>query len=446
MKRLKEKELQQWIDNGNEALLVDGARQVGKTYLIREMLEKNKIPYFEINFVLDKEMLEIFKNTQSNQDLLYRLKLYSNDAKVIFLDEIQEYPEIVLRIKWLVDEGSFRYVLSGSLLGVTLKGLRSFPVGYVKMIRLYPMSFFEFALALGVQEKTLAYIEDCFEKRIEVDEIIHHKLINLFKTYLMVGGMPQVVNEFSSKHDLELAKDKQISIINQYKADFIKYETVEKKLKIISIYDNVPAQLNKHGLRFKFTYLNKELKFDRYENSFLWLAEAGVVLPTYDVDEPYSPLSSSKEKNLFKLFMSDVGLLSSNYPNSLARSFIAETDNQDYNLGGLHENFIAQELNSNGFPLYYFNDRNIGELDFLLETKNGIFPIEVKSGQSITSHKSLDHFLSSQYRENITEGYVFSYSNLKIDGKVTYLPFYMASLVGKEKERLGVIDLDISGI
>ncbi len=446
MKRFKEKDIQDWIEGNNGALLLDGARQVGKTYLIREVLKRNNIHFFEINFIPEKEMLDLFQNTSSNEELIYKLKLYSNNASIIFLDEIQEYPEIVTRIKGLVDEGSFRYILSGSLLGVTLKGIRSFPVGYVKLLSLYPMSFFEFALAMGVKEETLSYIKDCYEERKAVDEIIHKKINSLLRTYLIVGGMPMVVEIFSKNKNLEIVRDNQTSIINQYKSDFIKYESAERKLKIISIYDNVPSQLNKHCLRFQFTYLNKELKFDRYENSFLWLADAGVVLPTYDVDEPLFPLANSKEKNQFKLFMSDVGLLSSFYPSSTIKSLIAEDDNVSQNLRGLHENFVTQELKTNDLSLYYFNNKKIGELDFVIEVKEGILPIEVKSGGRIFTHKALDNFLSSSYAQNINEAFILSYENVKKDGKQTYLPLYMASLIGKKENDIGVIKVDIDGI
>lgn len=452
MKRFKEKEIQEWINRGKGALLLDGARQVGKTYLVRKMLECNKIPFLEINFVLQREMLSLFREAKSGKELLDKLRLYSEQPllpgqSVIFLDEIQEYPEIVSRIKGLVDEGGFRYVLSGSLLGVTIKGIHSFPVGYVTILHLYPFSFFEFCLAVGVQEKTIEYLKERFKEETPVDKEIHRRMNGLLKDYLVVGGMPYVVDEFVKTRDLSIVKREQTSIINQYKADFIRYETVEKKLKIIAIYDNMPSQLNKRGLRFRFTYLNKELKFDRYENSFLWLAEAGVALPVYDVDEPLPPLSNSKEKNQFKLFFSDVGLLSSYYPNSVLKSLITGENTTEYNLGGIHENFVAQEIISMGLKPYYFSSHQIGEIDFLLEQSDGILPIEVKSGHSAFNHKSIDKFLASSYvNERKRKGIVLSYENVMRMDDVLYLPLYMTSFIGEEEEEIGVVDLDLDGL
>ena len=319
MKRQYEDKIQNWINDSKKALLIYGARQVGKTYLIREMLKRNNISYFEVNFQEREDILNAIKDLSNAEDISMKLALYSDiplkeGESVIFLDEVQLYPEIITKIKFLVDEGKYRYILSGSNLGVELKGIKSIPVGYVDMFQMFPMNLFEFVNAIGINDTTIKYLKDCFEKLEPVDEIIHKRMLNAFYYYLICGGMPSVVDTFVKTRNLHEVRDEQQNIIRQYKADFIKYENDDKKLKIISIFDSIPAQLNQQNRRFVFTQLDKELKFDRYENSFLWLKDAAVAIPIYIAYEPKAPLILSKSTNQFKLFMSDVGLLTSCYP------------------------------------------------------------------------------------------------------------------------------------
>lgn len=431
MYRTYEERIQYWIDNSKKALLIYGARQVGKTYLIREMLKRNNISYCEFNLVERQDVLTALKTLDNSADISTRLAMYSDmplteKESVIFLDEIQKYPEIVTKIKFLVDEGKYRYILSGSNLGVELKGIRSIPVGYVDDWQMMPMNFEEFAINSGISKTMLDHAKECYKRRVPLDDVVHNKLTQAFYYYLVVGGMPSVINVYNETSSLERINTEQESIINQYKADFSRYEVENKKLKVKSVYDNIPSQLNKQNRKFVFTVLDKELKFDRYEESFLWLKDAAVAIPTYIVSTPQSPLEMSKETNVFKLFLSDVGLLTSCYPMAVKKELLEMNSEKEINNGALFENFVAQEIYASGRNPFYFKKKNVGEVDFIIERDDAAVPIEVKSGSDYKKHAALNHLMDNF---NIKEAFVLSLNNIEKDGKITYLPIYMAGLL-----------------
>lgn len=440
--------IEEWIKNSNKALLVTGARQIGKTWLIRDEIEKSGYTKFEINFIDQPDMVHYLDAEMSADEFLVKLRMIMpEDCKphetIVFFDEIQKCPEIVTKIKFLVDEGSFKYVMSGSLLGVELKGIASAPVGYLSVLRMYPMDFEEFMIANHVSKATLEMLKDKFETVRPVDEFIHQKLLALFFVYLIVGGMPDAVKTYIATKDIREVDKIQRDIVTQYKEDFSQYESEDKKLKLISIYDIIPAELNKQNKKFVFTMLDKELKFDRYENSFLWLKDAGVALPVYSVEAPVIPLLASKSSNVFRLFSSDIGLLTSAYPAATKIELINK--NGEVNNGAHFENAVAQQLLCNGFELYFCKKKNIGELDFLIEMEGKVVPIEVKSGKAYKTHKALDHFMNvSDY--HIEKAYVFSTGNVEEDGKVTYLPIYMCYLVKEQSIGQLIVDLDMEGL
>ena len=440
--------IEEWIKNSNKALLVTGARQIGKTWLIRDEIEKSGYTKFEINFIDQPDMVHYLDAEMSADEFLVKLRMIMpEDCKphetIVFFDEIQKCPEIVTKIKFLVDEGSFKYVMSGSLLGVELKGIASAPVGYLSVLRMYPMDFEEFMIANHVSKATLEMLKDKFETVRPVDEFIHQKLLALFFVYLIVGGMPDAVKTYIATKDIREVDKIQRDIVTQYKEDFSQYESEDKKLKLISIYDIIPAELNKQNKKFIFTMLDKELKFDRYENSFLWLKDAGVALPVYNVEAPVIPLLASKSSNVFRLFFSDIGLLTSAYPAATKIELINK--NGEVNNGAHFENAVAQQLLCNGFELYFCKKKNIGELDFLIEMEGKVVPIEVKSGKAYRTHKALDHFMNvSDY--HIEKAYVFSIGNVEKDGNVTYLPIYMCYLVKEQSIGQLIVDLDMEGL
>lgn len=440
--------IEEWLKRSDKALLVTGARQIGKTWLIREEIAKSGYCKFEVNFIDQPDLVDYLNVKMSANEFLVKLKMIMpEDCKpqetVVFFDEIQKCPEIVTKIKFLVEEGSFKYVMSGSLLGVELKGIMSVPVGYLTVLRMYPMDFEEFMIANSVSKTTLEMLKAKFETCQPVDEFIHQKLLSLFFIYLIVGGMPDAVKIYIATKDIREVDKVQRDIVALYKEDFSQHESEDKKLKLISIYDIIPAELNKQNKKFVFTMLNKELKFDRYENSFLWLKDAGVALPVYNVEAPVIPLKASKSSNVFRLFSNDTGLLTSAYPAETKLELINK--NSEVNNGAHFENAVAQQLTANGLEPYFCKKKNIGELDVLVEMDGKVVPIEVKSGKAYKAHKSLDNFMKiSDY--HIEKAYVLSVANMEQEGSVVYLPIYMCYLLKERKIGKLIVDLDMEGL
>ncbi|WP_249029057.1 ATP-binding protein [Tannockella kyphosi] len=440
--------IKDWLEKSNKALLVTGARQIGKTWLIRDEIEKSSYIKFEVNFIDQPNMVEYLNVNISAEEFLIKLKMIMPEnckpkETVIFFDEVQKCPEIVTKIKFLVDEGSYKYILSGSLLGVDLKGIASAPVGYLSILRMYPMDFEEFMLANNISNMTIEMLKEKFETKSPVDDFIHQKLLSLFFIYLIVGGMPEAVKTYIDTKDIRDVDKVQHDIVLLYKEDFTQYELEDKKLRLKSIYDIIPAELNKQNKKFVFTMLDKELKFNRYENSFLWLKDAGVALPVYNVDVPIIPLLASKKSNVFRLFSSDIGLLTSQYPSQTKIELI--NNNGEVNNGAHFENIVAQQLVANGFDPYFCKKKNIGELDFVIEMEGNIVPIEVKSGNDYKSHKALSDFLNvPEY--HIDRAYVFCKGNVDVKEKVTYLPIYMCYLLKEKKLPMMKVELDLNGL
>lgn len=440
--------IEEWLKSSDKALLVTGARQIGKTWLIREEIAKSGYRKFEVNFIDQPDLVDYLNAKMSANEFLVKLKMIMpEDCKpqetIVFFDEIQKCPEIVTKIKFLVEEGSFKYVMSGSLLGVELKGIASVPVGYLTFLRMYPMDFEEFMIANNVSKTTLEMLKAKFETCQPVDEFIHQKLLSLFFIYLIVGGMPDAVKTYIATKDIREVDKVQRDIVALYKEDFSQYESEDKKLKLISIYDIIPAELNKQNKKFVFTMLDKELKFDRYENSFLWLKDAGVALPVYNVEAPVIPLKASKRSNVFRLFSNDTGLLTSAYPAETKLELINK--NGEVNNGAHFENAVVQQLMANGLEPYFCKKKNIGELDVLVEMDGKVVPIEVKSGKAYKAHKSMDNFMKiSDY--HIEKAYVLSVANMEQEGGVVYLPIYMCYLLKERKIGKLIVDLDMEGL
>lgn len=438
----------EWLKNSNKALLVTGARQIGKTWLIRDEIDKSDYTRFEINFIDQPDMVQYLNTEMSAEEFLVKMKMIMPEQckpheTVVFFDEIQKCPEIVTKIKFLVEEGSFKYVMSGSLLGVELKGIASAPVGYLTVLRMYPMDFEEFMVANDVSGTTLEMLKEKYETCSPVDEFVHQKLLSLFFVYLIVGGMPDAVKTYVKTKDIREVDKVQRDIVALYREDFTQYELEDKKLKVKSIYDIIPAELNKQNKKFVFTMLNKELKFNRYENSFLWLKDAGVALPVYNVDAPVIPLLASKSSNVFRLFSSDIGLLTSAYPAETKMELINK--NGEVNNGAHFENAVAQQLKANGFEPYFCKKKNIGEMDFVIEMNGKVVPIEVKSGKSYKAHKALDNFMKvPDY--HLEKAYVFSVGNVEKAGSVMYLPIYMCYLLKEKQLEQMIVDLDMDGL
>ena len=423
-----------------KALLLTGARQIGKTFSIRNFGKKHFKHFVEINFLENKEMRMLFEKASNAKDLLLRLssivgKDLVKGKTLIFFDEIQECADIATAIKFLVEEGSYRYILSGSLWGVELKDVRSIPVGFLDIKEMYPLDLEEFAFAVGVSPNVINALRNCFEKRIAVDELVHSQMMKVFNLYLLVGGMPEVVKRYKDTNNLQHVLDAQKSIVNLYKKDISKYD-INHKLYIEEIFGLIPAELNSKNKRFVLKNLNEHFKFSRYEHSFIWLKEAGVALPTFCASEPKVPLVLSKSTNLFKLFSSDVGLLASQYDNQIQIKILNQETN--INFGSIFENFAAQELHAHGFDLFYFNSKKQGEIDFLIEKNSEVIPVEIKSGKDYNRHNALKNVLGTNIY-GIKRAFVFYDGNLKIKENVIYMPIYMMMFLKKDTDRKQLI-------
>lgn len=429
------------------ALLLDGARQVGKTTSIRLFGETHFESFVEINFIKTPEAVNIFTNASASDDVLLRLSAFTNKPLIkgktlIFFDEVQRCPEIVTAMKFLVEDGSYRYIMSGSLLGVELKGLSSAPVGYMSIKKMYPLDLEEFFMALGVSDRIFQALRTSFSERKAVDAVVHERLMQLFRLYLVVGGMPAAVSKYIETNNLQEVMTIQRSIIELYKLDISQYDP-ERKLYLDDIFDLIPSELNAKNKRFILKDLNENFKFSRHESSFLWLSHAGVALPTFNVEEPVVPLKLSRSRNLFKLFQNDVGLLACQYAGGLQLRVLNNDSN--INFGGIFENFVAEELVAHGFDLYYFNSKKQGEIDFVVEQQGSAMPIEVKSGKSYERHNALDNVMgNADYA--IREAIVLCNDNVRAEGRTAYLPIYMTMFIQREQPQPLVYRVDMSGL
>jgi predicted AAA+ superfamily ATPase len=417
-----------------KAILVTGARQTGKTFLIRGFGRQNYENFVEINFITEPRAASIFAGNLNAETLIVNLTAYlrapmAPGRTLVFFDEIQECPEARTAMKFLVEDGRFDYIESGSLLGVNYKEVKSYPVGYEETFTMYPMDFEEFALANGVREETVSYLKDCFETGAAVNDAVHRSMSELFRYYVVVGGMPAAVQCFVDTSDIGGVLQIQTDILAMYRQDITKYSRNDK-IRIKDIFDRIPAELNAQNRRFKLADIGKTARMNRYESSFVWLAEAGVALPCYSVTEPKVPLRLSERSNLFRLYMGDTGLLCAAAMENV--QFDILNGDLTVNMGGILENVFAQLLKSNGFELRYMNRKNLGEVDFVLQQGKEIVPVEIKSGNYYESHAALDNLMNVN-EWNIRKAYVFCGGNVGVRGRIAYMPWYMVMFLKRER-------------
>ena len=443
LKRKIEKDIMHWIKSSDKALLIYGVRQAGKTFIIRECLTAAGCNYIEFNLIQQPEVVDILAGATSIDDLILKLSLYS-DKKIVpgktffFFDEIQRYKEIVTKIKFLVDDKRFRYILSGSLLGVEIVNLKSAPVGYLQTLNMYPLDFEEFLQVFNVGEPVLDMLRKAFTTKKTVDEVIHGKIMEMFNLYLIIGGMPAAVEKYRATGSIDDVMDEHRAIIEQYKLDFTQYEEENRRLIISHIYELIPAELNEKNKRFMIADIKKGLRYDRVEDSFTWLWKAGVALGVFNTTEPTVPLMLNEKSTLFKLFLSDVGLLTTIYGKVCKLKIVSKE--KDVNKGAVYENVVAQELHAHGYPLYYYNSKKKGELDFVVEHAGRVLPIEVKSGKDYEKHSALDNVMAT-LEYGIKGACVFTNDNVKADGKLTYFPIYMVMFL--QDDPIDFIDISV---
>lgn len=334
-------------------------------------------------------------------------------------------------IKYLVQRGDFRYILTGSLLGVELEGIDSLPVGYVEQVRMYPLDFEEFCWANGVAPAVFDMLSDCLEQEKGLPDYLYDRLLGLFRQYVVVGGMPDAVNAFLATRNIDEVRTIHRDLHSLYRDDIAKYAPPELRLVIRDIYDLIPSEVGSKNRRFKLSSIEGVKRFSQVTDHFLWLSEAGVALPVYSVSAPVAPLLVGEQRNLFKLFYLDTGMLMSSYSKKVARGVFdgAAEGSFAMNMGAAYEGFVTQELKAHGFRLRYFASKKIGELDFVEETLGGdVLAIEVKSGGRYKSHAALSNALAAK-GYGIDRALVLAEANLFRDGDVLYLPIFMAGLL-----------------
>lgn len=429
-------------------MLVDGARQIGKTYLIRQFLRENVGSYVEFNLYENNLVKEPFEIATDAKELLLKISVLADKniikgETVIFIDEVQAAEDIITKVKFLIEEGSYRYILSESLLGVSYKNVNSLPVGYMDIIEMYPLDFEEFALDNNVSNKILEYLKECFERKTKVDETIHKQMLKLFNLYTIVGGFPEAVDVFIKTNNLQDVYYVHETIDKLYKMDVSKYSKGNSQL-IKDIYSLIPSELNNSNKRFILKSINEKARFYQYEESFVWLINSNIGLFTYNVDNPVYPLLSSKERTLFKLFLYDTGLLCYHlYDDNITKIL---NNDVNVNYGAIYENVVAQELKAHRFDLFYYNNKKRGEVDFIIEEGTNIIPIEVKSGKDYRRHIALDNLLNSE-EYDIKKAYTLCNGNLDVIDKRIYMPIYMIMFIKKERNiKPQIVDIDLSAL
>ena len=428
LKRTVYDKLIRWKESQNRrALCIIGARQTGKTTIIREFGKKNYKYFVEINFVTDKDAEKIFDDSLDADTIIenltaFKMQKMEPGETLVFLDEIQECPNARSAIKFLVEDGRFDYIESGSLLGVRHREVRSYPVGFEEICYMYPMSFEEFIIANGVQESTLEMLDSCCRTESEVSQSVHDTMLKLFYTYIVVGGMPAAVQTYITTHDIGKVVNIQREILELYRLDISKYAEGNDKIKIRAIFDSIPSQLDDKNRRFFLSKVDKNGRQNRYENSFLWLSDAGAALPSYNVTEPQPPLQLNEKRNIFKLFMNDTGLLCAACMKNI--QFDILQGNVAVNMGSILENLFAQAIKCNGFSLNYYESKKYGEIDFVVQNGMMIDLIEIKSGNDYTKHPALDNMMKTD-NWSFGEKIVFCKGNIRKQGEILYLPWYM---------------------
>lgn len=412
-------------------LLVDGARQVGKTYIIRHVGKSLFANFIEINMVEDALGDSLFANVKTVEDFYLQVSMLHGDKMkdkkntLIFLDEIQEYPHLLTLLKFLSDDGRFTYIASGSLLGVTLSATTSIPMGSIRKIRMFPLDFEEFLYANGMNETAVSFLHDKYRRLESPDEATHAKMTDLFRKYLLVGGMPDAVNAYLADKNIALVREIQNEIHEYYAADATKYDT-ERKLKIRRIYDLIPSNMENKKKRVVAQEIeNKRGKtFQDYTDEFEYLVSAGIALQVQAISNPVFPLTESVGKNLLKLYLNDVGILTNILYGNNIRAILDDT--KSVSLGAVYETVVAGELVAHGHKLFYYDNRSKGEVDYLIDDYDSLsaVPIEVKSGKDYTVHSALNTFVGNEDYHIKKALVVSNERTVKTVGKIIYLPIY----------------------
>lgn len=414
-----------------KVLLIDGARQVGKTTIIRYVGQKLFENFIEINMVEDVLGNQLFSNVKTVEDFYLQVSMLAGDKMkekentLIFIDEIQAYPHLLTLLKFLSQDNHFTFIASGSLLGVALQETTSIPMGSIRKVRMFPLDFEEFLYANGLNKIFLSNIRKKFENLETLDETTHHKMMDLFKKYLLIGGLPYAVNAFLETKNIQAVREIQNEIHDYYAVDASKYD-VDNKLKIRRIYDLIPSNMENKKKRIIVKEIeNKKGKtFNDYSDDFEYLIGAGIALNVQAISNLTFPLIESAGKNLMKLYLNDVGILTGILYRNNIRAIL--DDQKSINLGSVYETVVASELIAHGHKLFYYDNRNKGEVDYLIDDYDSlsVVPIEVKSGKDYTVHSALNTFVQNE-EYGVKKAIVLSNERqIKVKGKIIYLPIY----------------------
>lgn len=434
-----EKDIEGYLRAEDDRIMIlEGARQIGKSFIIREVGKKLYDNFIEINFAEDDEGPKIFKGIGTTEGFYFTLssvygeKLDRYENTLIFLDEIQHYPQYLTLLKFFREDHRFRFIASGSLLGITLRETTSIPVGSIIRKNMYQLDFEEFLIANGFGQEALNTLRTKLMNRESLDESLHDYIMNLFRRYLLVGGLPAAVNEYLDSHNIVKVRNVQENIRSLYEVDATKYEKDSNKTLLIRrIYNMIPSQLENKKKRIIIKDIQNKIgdRFDNYLEEFEYLISSGTALEVSAISNPKYPLAESAHKNLMKLYLNDVGLLTMLlYKNSI-RPVISDEDS--VNLGSVYESVVAQELKAHGHKLFYYDNKQRGEVDFLIDdySSTTILPIEVKSGKDYTRHSALNNLLKVRDYD-IASGLVLSNSReIKTVGNVSYMPVYYVMFI-----------------
>lgn len=425
--------LEEFLNNEpHKILLVNGARQIGKSYIIRYVGKQLFKNFVEINLKADKEGMGIFQSVRSVDDFYLQLgaiagdKLGNKQDTIVFLDEIQSYPHLMTMLKFLNEEGRYRYIASGSELGVALAQTPSVPIGSIAIEQMYPLDFEEFLLAMGCGQNTIDGVRRSFENRQSLNDSMHNYMLQQFKLYLLVGGMPDAINKFLENRNITQVRNIQRDIHTLYRIDASQYDE-EKKLVIRNIYDLIPSNMENKKKRIIVKNIEGKSghkQYSDYAEEFEYLTNSGVVLQVRAISNPKFPLLESESKNLLKLYLSDVGLLTNLLFGTNVNAVLGDV--LSINLGSVYESVVAQELHAHGFQLHYYDNKQRGEVDFLIDDYDSltVLPIEVKSGKDYKVHSALDRFIATP-DYHICRAVVFSNEQKVYDDKgITYMPVY----------------------
>lgn len=423
--------------DSEKILLIDGARQVGKTYIIRYVGKKMFENFIEINMIEDFLGSRFFENTKTVEDFYLQVsmiagnKMKEKDNTLIFIDEIQAYPHLLTLLKFLSQDNKFTYIASGSLLGVALSQTTSVPMGSIRKVRMFPLDFEEFLYANGMNEIAILSIQKKFERLEALDEPMHNKMMDLFRKFLLVGGMPDAVNSYLAEKNIQSVRAIQGEIHDYYAVDASKYDE-ENKLKIRRIYDLIPSNMENRKKRVIAQSIeNKKGKtFKDYANEFEYLINAGIALNVQAISNPVFPLLESAGKNLLKLYLNDVGILTGILYGNNIRAVLG--DKAGINLGSVYETVVASELIAHGHKLFYYDNRSKGEVDYLIDDYDSLstVPIEVKSGKDYTVHSALNTFVKNE-DYHIKKAFVVSNKRTVTQkGKIIYIPIYYIMFFG----------------